>query len=110
MFFEKKKKILQLTIEPCSVKLGFDVSAKSINKCQSTWFNSLPDNKILDRSKLKQMSNDKVDVTKKLKFVVERVENIVGKVENAGYQHFLLFPQCFQKASYTGSLKVGIVW
>ena len=26
-----------------------------------------------------------------------RVENIVGKGENAGYQHFLLFPQCFQK-------------
>ena len=22
-------------------------------------------------------------------------ENIVGKGENAGYQHFLLFPQCF---------------
>ena len=26
-----------------------------------------------------------------------------------GYQHFFLFPQCFQKASFTGSLKVGIV-
>ena len=23
-------------------------------------------------------------------------ENIVGKEENAGNQHFLLFPQCFQ--------------
>ena len=31
-------------------------------------------------------------------FVFDRVENIVGKGENAGYQHFLLFPQCFQKA------------
>ena len=28
-----------------------------------------------------------------------RVENIVGKGENAGYQHFLLFPQCFQRSS-----------
>ena len=26
------------------------------------------------------------------------VENIVGKRENAGYQHFRLFPQYFQKA------------
>ena len=26
----------------------------------------------------------------------DKVENIVGKGENAGYQHFLLFPQCFQ--------------
>ena len=43
-------------------------------------------------------------------FVFDRVENIVGKGENAGYQHFLLFPQCFQKAFYSGSLQVGIVW
>ena len=27
------------------------------------------------------------------------VENIVEKGENAGYQHFLLFTGCFQKAS-----------
>ena len=38
-----------------------------------------------------------------------RVENIVGKGENAGYQRFLLFPQCFQKPSVLGSLKVVIV-
>ena len=38
------------------------------------------------------------------------VENIVGNGENAGYQHFLLFPQCFQKVLYTASLKVMIVW
>ena len=49
-------------------------------------------------------------MAEKLKFVLGRVENIVEKGENAGYQHFLLFPLCFQKASHTGSLKVGIVW
>ena len=38
------------------------------------------------------------------------VENIVGKGENAGHQHFLLFPQCFQKVYFSGLLKVGIVW
>ena len=37
------------------------------------------------------------------------VENIVGKGENAGYQHFLLLPQCFQKPILQGSLKLGIV-
>ena len=38
------------------------------------------------------------------------VENIAGKRENAGYQHFFLhFPQCFQKASWSGSVKVVIV-
>ena len=38
------------------------------------------------------------------------VEDIVGKGENAGYKHFLLFIQCFQKSSLPGSLKVGTVW
>ena len=27
------------------------------------------------------------------------VENIVGKGEIARYEHFLIFPQCFQKLS-----------
>ena len=49
-------------------------------------------------------------VTQKLEFVLEMVENIVGKGENAGNQHFLLFSQCFQKTPVMGSLKVGIVW
>ena len=37
--------------------------------------------------------------------VFDRVENIVGKEETAGDQHFLLFPQYFQKASLLGSLE-----
>ena len=36
-------------------------------------------------------------MTEKLKFVFGRVGKIVGKGENAGYQHFLLFPQFFIK-------------
>ena len=52
----------------------------------------------------------KVNVTKKLKFVSGMEENIVGKGENAGNQHFLLFPQCFQKAYFIDVLKVGVVW
>ena len=27
----------------------------------------------------------------------DRVENTVGKGENAAFQHFLLFPKCFPK-------------
>ena len=37
--------------------------------------------------------------TEKLKFVSGRVESIVGKEENAGYQHLLIFLQCFQNVS-----------
>ena len=64
-------------------------------------FNSLPNDKILDWSKLNAIRVDNLKV---------RVENIVGKGENAGYQHFLLFPPCFQKSSCPRSLKAGIVW
>ena len=33
-------------------------------------------------------------------FVTDTIENILGQEENAGYHHFLLFPQCFLKAFY----------
>ena len=36
---------------------------------------------------------------------VMELENIVGKGENATYQHFLLFPQYFLQDSFSGSLK-----
>ena len=50
----------------------------------------------------------KINVVEKLKLVFRRVENM-GKGENAGYQHFLLFPQCFQKLSFPEVLKIGIL-
>ena len=34
-----------------------------------------------------------------LQFFFNRVGNLVGNGENVGYQHFLLFPRCFQTAS-----------
>ena len=34
----------------------------------------------------------------------------MGKGEIARYEQFLLFPQCFQKACFTGALKGVIVW
>ena len=42
--------------------------------------------------KLRAFADDKFVVTQNMKFAIYRVENIVEKGENAGYQHFLLFP------------------
>ena len=42
--------------------------------------------------------------------VFDKVQNVVGKGENAGYQHFLLFPQCFEKASFPDTSEGVIVW
>ena len=52
--------------------------------------NSLPNDKVLDLTKLKAFADNKINVTQMLKFSLGRVEN-VEKGENAGYQHFLLF-------------------
>ena len=44
--------------------------------------------------------------------VLYRVENIVGNGENAGNQHFLLFPQCFlpfPKANFNFSAKFHLL-
>ena len=64
--------------------------------------------KILDWYKLNAFAYDKINMTEVLKIEVGRVENTVGKEENTGYQHFLLFQQCFQKGSVSASLKVGM--
>ena len=55
------------------------------------YFNSLPNNKFLNWSEIKVFADDTINMTEKLKFGFRRVVNIVGKGENAGYQHFLLF-------------------
>ena len=56
------------------------------------YINFFPNNKILDWSRLNAFADGKINVTEKLKFILGRVENIVGKGENAGKQHFLLLP------------------
>ena len=93
----------------------FDVYSKN-------HFNSSPDNKTLDKARLKVFANYKLTITEVMISVFDRVENmvvkgdnevkslrhrlltslkknafgnIIGKGENAGNQHFLLFPLCF---------------
>ena len=80
-----------------------------LNALELVAFNSLPNNNFLDMTKLKAFAEDKINVTKQLKFILERIENSVGKGESTDYPHFLLFPQCFQKLSFPDVLKLGIV-
>ena len=57
-----------------------------------------------DSSKLKAFADDNIKVTQTLTFVLGRVENIVEKGENAGYQYFLFFfSKCFQNVFFTES-------
>ena len=86
-------------------------------KCRMDLFNPLPDDKILDWSKLKQIADNILTLSQMTNFrpyQTERVcrrqfqinengrqlskwvENTVGKGKIAHYEQFLLFPQCFQ--------------
>ena len=47
--------------------------------------NSLPSNKILHVTKLKAFADDKINIAQMMISVFDRVENIVGNTENAGY-------------------------
>ena len=104
-----QRNIQSYEADPICIKIFFFIlGGKSLKLC----INSLPNDKISDLSKLKAFADDKINTTHKLKFASGQTEkeNSVVKGENAGYQHFLLFPQCFHKYTFSGSLKVGIEW
>ena len=61
-----------------------------------------------DQANLKAFADNKLNVTKMIISVCDRVENIVGKRRNCLYRQFLLFPQCFQKASFL-DLSKGVI-
>ena len=73
--------------------------------------NPLPDDKILDETKLKAFADDKLNVTKMVTSVFNRVENIVGKGEiactsNFSFSHNVfkrLLSQTCQKVSLCGN-------
>ena len=64
----------------------------------------------MDWTKLETSAGDKINSVQIMISAFDGLEIIVKKGENAGYKHFLLFPQCFQKLSLFGSWKVVIVW
>ena len=72
-----------------------------VNKKKSV--NSKPNDKVLRLLKLKADAGDKINFGNMVISLVDRIENILGKGENASYQHFLLFPQCFLKSSLFGN-------
>ena len=59
---------------------------------------------------MKAFANDKLKSVQMMISAFEKVENIVGKGENAGHQHFLLFLQCFQGDLPSGSLEPRVAW
>ena len=56
------------------------------------------------------LRDDLQRMTQVMEYFLDRVENDVGKGKNAGYQHLLLYPECFQKISFPGSSNLLIKW
>ena len=59
---------------------------------------------------MKEFADDNYKFTENGRKLFKWVENTVGKGEIARYEQFLLFPQCFQKACFSGVSKGVIVW
>ena len=51
----------------------------------------LPNNKVVDRFNLRAFADNKIYFTEKLKFVLWKIENIIGKRRKCCYQHFSPF-------------------
>ena len=90
---------------PPAPKTVFEIAIRSLTIVWKCLFNSLPKDKMLDWSKLKALAHDKVSVVENLEFVFEGVENIVGKGEISGYQHFLFFPHFFSNGFFLRVVK-----
>ena len=58
---------------------------------------------------MKAFADGKSNFNKNTSMYLSNGKKHCGKGENAGYQHFLIFPQSFQKAFSPKVSKVGIV-
>ena len=100
--------LLKLQCYLCSSVYNFCCS-----QCLSRSVLRFPNDKILTLSIMKAFADEnfnKMKIDEMMNLVFDKFENIVGNGENAGDQHFLLFPQCFQMTFSPGSLNVGILW
>ena len=70
-----------------------------------TNINPLPNDNFFDWSKLKELADNKIDVTENLKFVFGRAENIVGKRKKCWLPAFSPFPTVFSKGFFPGVVK-----
>ena len=64
-----------------------------------------PTQKYLDFPKLKVSADDTFNIGTKETPFSDHIENIVGNVEIAHYEHFILLPQCFHKFLISVSMK-----
>ena len=67
------------------------------NESAGRGINPLLNYKISDETKLKAFTDNKLNVARMMIALFDKVENTVGKEENAGYLHFSPFPTVFSR-------------
>ena len=77
--------------------IAFIIHATNLLLVLEPNFSLLPNDRIVDWSKLKEFAGDNFKFDENGRMFYKRVENTVGKEEIAGYEQFLHFPHCFQK-------------
>ena len=87
-----------LLFQQCFQKACFPEASKGVIVWE--WVNCLPKDKILYFSKSKACAANKINMTQTQTFVLEMVEIIVLKGENAAYQHFFFPPLPFSKVFF----------
>ena len=74
-------------------------------------FNPLPEDRILDLSKLKAFADNKLKMIQMAKFVPDTIENIVGKRRKCWLPAFSSFPSMFSKGFFFRVIKSrDIAW
>ena len=91
-------------------KFGIFMVAKKIivKDCSKVQINPLPDDKILDRSKLRQSADDSFKFDENSRKFSKQVENTLGKGEIAHYEQFLLSHCVFKRLVSQGRQKVSL--
>ena len=87
------------------IKVTFEDSVDQDQTVQNLQLKPLSKGKILVVTELKAFADEKSNVAKMTISLFDRVENTGKKGENAGYQHFLLFPQCLSRAIFIRVVK-----
>ena len=70
-------------------------------------FNPLPNTPFWDSPKFKEAADDNWNMTIKGFYDTDCIEKIADKGENANFEQFHLFPQCFPKSFFLQCIKIS---
>ena len=105
---EKIQIIMEIIMKNIDKKFIIIFTWYSIQIKAAVVFNPFPHDRSLDQTKLKAFADDKLNITKIIISVFDRVENMVGKGEIACTSNFSFFLNVFQRLLSQTRQKVSL--